>query len=84
MNNIVSGTKYRVSPAGVSLMDETNNLASHLARISYQGARWSRRDLDSQRILRRSGITLCISDWVKCVVDSKIKWGLVHLVRNAG
>jgi hypothetical protein len=32
MNNILSGTKYRVSPEGVSLMDETNNLASHLGR----------------------------------------------------
>jgi len=29
MNNILSGTKYRVSPEGVSLMDKTNNLASH-------------------------------------------------------
>jgi len=34
MNNIVSGTKYRVSPEGVSLMDETNNLASHLERFT--------------------------------------------------
>ena len=25
--NIVSGTKYRASPEGVSLTDETNNLA---------------------------------------------------------
>ena len=32
MNNILSGTKYRVSPEGMSLMDETNNLASHLER----------------------------------------------------
>jgi len=32
MNNILSGTKYRASPEGVSLMDETNNLASHLER----------------------------------------------------
>ena len=32
MNNILSGTKYRVSPVGVSLMDETNKLASHLGR----------------------------------------------------
>jgi hypothetical protein len=32
MNNILSGTKYRASPAGVSLMEETNNLASHLER----------------------------------------------------
>jgi len=32
MNNILSGTKYRVSPEGVSLMDETNNLAAHLGR----------------------------------------------------
>jgi len=32
MNNILSGTKYRVSPEGVSLRDETNNLASHLER----------------------------------------------------
>jgi len=32
MNNIFSGTKYRVSPEGVSLMDETNNLAAHLER----------------------------------------------------
>jgi len=32
MNNILSGTKYRDSPEGVSLMDETNNLASHLER----------------------------------------------------
>jgi hypothetical protein len=31
MNNILSGTKYRVSPEGVSLMDETNNLAVQLA-----------------------------------------------------
>ena len=31
-NNILSGTKYRVSPEGVSLMDETNKLASHLER----------------------------------------------------
>ena len=31
-NNILSGTKYRVSPEGVSLMEETNNLASHLER----------------------------------------------------
>jgi len=32
MNNIFSGKKYRASPAGVSLMDETNNLALHLGR----------------------------------------------------
>jgi len=32
MNNILSGTKYRVSPEGVSHMDEMNNLASHLER----------------------------------------------------
>jgi hypothetical protein len=32
MNNIFSGKKYRASPEGVSLMDETNNLASHLGR----------------------------------------------------
>ncbi len=32
MNNILSATKYRASPEGVSLMDETNNLASHLER----------------------------------------------------
>ena len=32
MNNFLSGTKYRVSPEGVSLMDETNNLASHLEK----------------------------------------------------
>jgi hypothetical protein len=32
MNNIFSGTKYRASPEGVSLMDETSNLASHLER----------------------------------------------------
>jgi hypothetical protein len=32
MANILSGTKYRASPEGVSLMDETNNLASHLER----------------------------------------------------
>jgi hypothetical protein len=32
MNNILSGTKYRASPEGVSLIDETNNLASHLER----------------------------------------------------
>ena len=30
MDNILSGTKYRVSPEGVSLMDETNNLAINL------------------------------------------------------
>jgi hypothetical protein len=32
MNNILSGTKYRASPEGVSLMDETNKLAPHLER----------------------------------------------------
>jgi len=32
MNNIFSGKKYRESPEGVSLMDETKNLASHLER----------------------------------------------------
>jgi len=30
MTNILSGAKYRVSPGGVGLMDETSNLASHL------------------------------------------------------
>jgi hypothetical protein len=30
MGNILSGTKYRDSPEGVSLMDETNNLAKLL------------------------------------------------------
>jgi hypothetical protein len=32
MNNIFSGKKYRASPEGVSLMNETNNLASHPGR----------------------------------------------------
>jgi hypothetical protein len=32
MGNILSGTKYRVSPEGVSLMDETNNLAKQVER----------------------------------------------------
>jgi len=32
MNNILSASKYCVSPEGVSLMNETNNLASHLER----------------------------------------------------
>jgi len=32
MNNILSGTKYRVSAERVNLMDETNNLASLLER----------------------------------------------------
>jgi hypothetical protein len=32
MNNIFSGKKCRASPEGVSLMDETNNLASHPRR----------------------------------------------------
>jgi hypothetical protein len=32
MNNILSGTKYRASPEGVSLMEEANSLASHLER----------------------------------------------------
>ena len=32
MGNILSGTKYRVSPEGVSLMDETNNLAKQTGR----------------------------------------------------
>ena len=31
MNNILSGTKYRASPEGVSLMDETSNLLNQLA-----------------------------------------------------
>jgi len=31
MGNILSGTKYRVSPEGVSLMDETNNLVKQVA-----------------------------------------------------
>ena len=33
--NILSGTKYRVSPEGVSLMDETNNLAKYLLEILF-------------------------------------------------
>jgi hypothetical protein len=32
MNNILSGTKYSASPEGVSLMDESSNLASQLER----------------------------------------------------
>jgi hypothetical protein len=32
MNNIFSGKKYRASPEGVSLMDETNNLAKQVGR----------------------------------------------------
>jgi hypothetical protein len=31
MNNILLGTKYRASPEGVSLMDETSNLAKQFA-----------------------------------------------------
>jgi hypothetical protein len=31
--NILSGTKYRVSPEGVSLMDETNKLAKRVGRL---------------------------------------------------
>jgi hypothetical protein len=34
MNNIFSGKKYRASPERVSLMDNTNNLTSHLIRSS--------------------------------------------------
>jgi len=34
MGNILSGTKYRVSPEGVSLMDEMNNLAKQVGRSS--------------------------------------------------
>jgi len=33
--NILSGTKYRVSPERVSLMDETNNLAKNLLEIFF-------------------------------------------------
>jgi len=32
MNNIFSGNKYRASPEGVSLLDETNNLVSPVER----------------------------------------------------
>jgi len=32
MGNILSGTKYRVSPEGVSLRDEMNNLAKQVER----------------------------------------------------
>jgi hypothetical protein len=32
MGNILSGTRYRVSPEGVSLMDETNNLAKQVGQ----------------------------------------------------
>jgi len=35
-DNILSATKYRVSPEGVSLMDETNNLAKQAARKTKQ------------------------------------------------
>ena len=34
-SNILSGTKYRVSPKGVSLMDETNNLEKILLEIFF-------------------------------------------------
>jgi len=40
MNNIFSGKKYRASPEGVSLMDETNNLASPT-----ENHRWERSPL---------------------------------------
>jgi hypothetical protein len=33
--DILSGTKYRVSPKGVSLMDETNNLEKILLEIFF-------------------------------------------------
>jgi hypothetical protein len=32
--NVFSGTKYRVSPEGVSLMDETNNRAKQVGRLT--------------------------------------------------
>jgi len=35
MNNIMSGTKYRASPEGVSLMDETNNLAAQCDKTEH-------------------------------------------------
>jgi len=35
MGNILSATKYRVSPEGVSLMVETNNLAKNLLEIFF-------------------------------------------------
>lgn len=34
MNNILPGIKYRVSPEGVSLMEEANNLALHLEHMA--------------------------------------------------
>jgi hypothetical protein len=38
MNNIFSGKKYRASPEGVSLMDETNNLSPHLEQSPLIGS----------------------------------------------
>jgi hypothetical protein len=37
-NNILSGTKYRVSPEGVSLMDETNKLSESCNGVSRHDA----------------------------------------------
>ena len=42
MGNILSGTKYRVSPEGVSLMDETNNLAKQVERSPADKFAWSK------------------------------------------
>jgi len=54
MNNILSATKYRLSPEGVCLMDEANNLASQVApKNSILYAIWG---LDLSHSGRVSGI----------------------------
>jgi hypothetical protein len=40
--NILSGTKYRASPEGVSLMYETNSLAKQLGRSHADKFAWSK------------------------------------------
>jgi len=72
MNNILSGTKYRASPEGVSLMDETNNLASHVSpHWSPDGWAliWS---LNPQRILLSRKYTRLFHSFVKSVVDPNL------------
>ena len=48
--NILSGTKYRISPEGVSLMDETNNL---LCQVVHKSTRTScNRTINDQFLIK--------------------------------
>jgi hypothetical protein len=60
-----------------------------LARISHQGARWSRRDLDSQEIIRGSGIPAVFPTeknflWIQRSSEGSLSWWEMRASTGSG